>query len=118
MQGPSLVSISKVLSSHHWGMSADGDDMIGKKKKATVPRLEMLPLPGLVSKTPLETGQSRGQMDTFPTQLHSLHAFSAPSHPLCTQTAGLAHCPRDQQTLSRAHENRLVFPRETLCQDT
>lgn len=33
MQGPSLVSISKVLSSHHWGMSADGDDMIGKKKK-------------------------------------------------------------------------------------
>ena len=90
VQGPSFVSVSKVLSSHHWGMGKE-------KKKEAVQRLEMLPLPGLVSETRLETGQSWGQMDTFPAQLHSLHIFSAPSHPLCTQTAGLARCPQDQQ---------------------
>lgn len=53
MQGPSLVSISKVLSSHHWGMSADGDDMNGKKKKGHSAEAGDVTLPGLVSETSL-----------------------------------------------------------------
>lgn len=79
VQGPSFVSVSKVLSSHHWGMGKE-------KKKEAVQRLEMLPLPGLVSETRLETGQSWGQMDTFPAQLHSariLSSFTSPMHTNC-----------------------------------
>lgn len=56
----------------------------------------MLPLPGLVSETPLETGQSRGQMDTFPTQLHSQLLHIPYAHKLLALLAvhrTNRHCP-------------------------
>lgn len=89
MQGPSLVSISKVLSSHHWGMSAYGDDMIRKKKKRPQCR-------------GWRCYPSRGWFQKHPWRLDSPGGKWTPSQPSCTLCthSQLLHIPYAHKLLA------------------